>query len=75
MPAAKTTVFKPLPVHNNLIILGSDVNYHVVRYVRACTIPRGTLNREDTLAMAIKQTKALLKQLGEEAVGLRGPGH
>jgi hypothetical protein len=57
-----------------LIILAADVNYHLVRYVRARTIksvihpgqPLHKTKAVDALSTTIRQTKALLDQLMEE---------
>ncbi len=72
-------VAKPTIPHNNMIVLASDVNYHVVRYVRACTIksvahpgrPLHKTKAGDALSMAIKQTKALLYALAAEIPSLK----
>lgn len=67
----KVTVFKPTEKLDNLIILASDVNYHVVRYARIKTIrtTEAANNRSPTADSvrhtAIKQCQQLIKLLQE----------
>lgn len=66
-------VAKPTDEHKELILLTSDVNYHVNRYVRGVTLRKesGTLatDVQERLQTARNQAQALVDALDKEMDG------